>query len=144
MLPLKWWSVWRKYLILLISWMTRSNYLPQCCQASILMFEYALIPLLQWLIGLSLSFDDDLTSSVWFWLRPILSYTFGALWILPLFCLSRVINIFWFQDVANSTIKGRIISMNFPTLVADTLYSFVIQLLFLLQVRVNCRSFVVN
>lgn len=103
-------------------------------QASIILFEYILIPILQYLISLSLGSESGLTNTVWFWLRPLLSYTFGGLWILPLFCLSRVINIFWFQDVANSAFRGRIRSMNFPTLVADTLYSLVIQALFLLQV----------
>ena len=98
------------------------------------MFEYLLIPMLQFLISLSLGSESGLTNTVWFWLRPLLSYTFGGLWILPLFCLSRVINIFWFQDVANSAFRGRIRSMSFPTLVADTLYSLVIQALFLLQV----------
>jgi etoposide-induced 2.4 mRNA len=76
---------------------------------------------------------------VWYFLRPLLSYTFGGLWILPLFCLSRVINVFWFQDVANSAFRGRFRSMDFPTLVADTVYSLVIQALFLLQV--NSYSF---
>ena len=103
-------------------------------QASIILFEYMLIPMLRILISLSLGSESGLTQTVWFWLRPLLSYTFGGLWILPLFCLSRVINIFWFQDVANSAFRGRIRSMNFPTLVADTLYSLVIQALFLLQV----------
>jgi len=95
------------------------------------------MPLVQWLLTLLLGPESGLTSQVWYYLLPILSYTFGGLWILPLFCLSRVINVFWFQDVADSAFKGKFKAMDLPTLVADTVYSLVIEALFLLQVGLH-------
>ncbi len=41
---------------------------------------------------------------VWWWMDYVLSVTFHILWVLPLFCLSKVINSFWFQ-VSNSTLR---------------------------------------
>ena len=36
-------------------------------------------------------------SSVWGWMKPMLSYMFGTLWVLPIFLLSRAVSSLWFQ-----------------------------------------------
>ena len=35
-------------------------------------------------------------SVVWLWIEPIMSYTFGSLWVIPLFWLSKILNSLWF------------------------------------------------
>ena len=32
----------------------------------------------------------------WMWIEPIMSYTFGSLWVIPLFWLSKILNSLWF------------------------------------------------
>jgi len=71
---------------------------------------------------------------VWSWLHPILSYTFGAFWVLPLFVISRFVNAFWFQDIAECTFRGKSQSARSVSFfIADTLFSLIIQALFLIQ-----------
>lgn len=50
----------------------------------------------------TISFSVILTSKsssdsiVWLWIEPIMSYTFGSLWVIPLFWLSKILNSLWF------------------------------------------------
>lgn len=103
---------------------------------SITFFEYALLPalrlMLQWVFGA----DAGHASYVWSWMQPVLSLLFGMVWVMPLFVLSRVVNSLWFQDIANSAYKfrkGRPQTIGISKLIADTLFSLVVQLLFLVQ-----------
>lgn len=83
-------------------------------------------------------FDGSETHSiVWSWISSILSWTFNALWILPLFVLSKIINSLWFQDIADAAYKrtrGRPqLIPSFGRIIADILFSLLLQSLFLIQ-----------
>ncbi|KAF4524334.1 hypothetical protein B566_EDAN015887 [Ephemera danica] len=111
----------------------------QCCALnggvfwlSILVFEYVLLPVVRFVLQI-LGTDKF----VWSWIQPLLSWTFGAVWVLPLFLLSKAINSLWFQDIADSAYRysrGRPLMMSsFSKLIADMLFSILVQALFLVQ-----------
>ncbi|XP_043242390.1 etoposide-induced protein 2.4-like isoform X2 [Amphibalanus amphitrite] len=106
---------------------------------SLLLFEYAVLPALR--LGVRLAFGAGALSSdrwsVWMILNLILTYTFSALWVLPIFGISKIINCIWFQDIADTAYRssqGRASSqLSVSILVADTLFSIFAQALFLIQ-----------
>lgn len=113
----------------------------QCCAwnggvfwMSILLFNYMLLPSLQWMTSLMSGSTD--TGVIWSWMGPMLSWTFNSLWILPLFVLSKIVNCFWFADIADAAYRksrGRPQLPNISIFIADMLFSLVIQIFFLLQ-----------
>ena len=76
----------------------------QCCAlnggvfwASILVFEGGLLPFLKYLLSIIFGHSPGMGMTVWSWTKPFLSLTFGTVWVLPLFLLSRIVNSLWFQ-----------------------------------------------
>lgn len=76
----------------------------QCCLlnggvfcGSILLFDHLLLPFLLLILRLILGSSSTYTQFYWTWINLLLSWTFNALWVLPLFTLSKVINCLWFQ-----------------------------------------------
>lgn len=76
----------------------------QCCAlnggvfwASILIFECGLLPLLKYLLQIIFGHSPSMGLIVWSWTKPFLSLTFGTVWVLPLFLLSKIVNSLWFQ-----------------------------------------------
>ncbi|KAJ8299530.1 hypothetical protein KUTeg_023590 [Tegillarca granosa] len=113
----------------------RNKFKEQKPAENILLFNGVLLPFLQWLT--ELFFGDASTHSyVWGWIGPLLSWTFSALWILPLFILSKIVNCLWFQDIADAVYiksRGRPQLLNISVLIADLLFSVLLQALFLIQ-----------
>lgn len=115
----------------------------QCCllnggvfMLSILLFEYGVLPGLNFFLSYLFS-NSGTVSTVWGWMKPSLSLLFHSFWVAPLFLLSKIVNSLWFQDIADSAYKFRkgrpqLIS-SISKLIADTLISLLIQVLFLLQ-----------
>ena len=61
-------------------------------------------------VGL-ISGDSALESSyVWYWMRPAVSCLFGALWVLPLYWISKPLNSLWFQ-VINDLLQKNLIKI---------------------------------
>lgn len=64
---------------------------------SILIFEYALLPGVKYLVTIIFGHDPGVAHNVWAWMQPFLSMTFRMIWVLPLFLLSKLVNSLWFQ-----------------------------------------------
>jgi len=118
----------------------------QCCALnggvfllSIFAFNGLILPLIETLLRIGFGFGGQLRAAtwVWSWTSPVLSATFSALWILPLFVLSKFVNCLWFQDIADAAYKysrGRPqLLSSISKLIADMLFSMVIQAFFLVQ-----------
>nr|CAG4634795.1 EOG090X06IP [Alona affinis] len=109
---------------------------------SIFAFNGVVLPFIEALLTFGFSFGGQLDAAkwVWSWTSPVLSYTFSALWILPLFVLSKFVNCFWFQDIADAAYKysrGRPqLLSSISKMIADMLFSIVIQSLFLVQAMI--------
>lgn len=101
---------------------------------SLLFFDYFLLPVLKTIIMYFLG-----ESTVWNLIQFILVQTFQVVWVLPLFVLSKIINALWFQDIADSAYKYRkgrpTLIPNISKLIADVLFSLLVQTLFLIQVN---------
>ncbi|RVE49655.1 hypothetical protein evm_005712 [Chilo suppressalis] len=104
---------------------------------SILVFEYALLPAVKYLVTIVFGHNPGVAHNVWAWMQPFLSMTFRMIWVLPLFLLSKLVNSLWFQDIADSAYRHRRGRPQFMSsvskIIADSLFSLLVQALFLVQ-----------
>ncbi|XP_018327393.1 etoposide-induced protein 2.4 homolog isoform X2 [Agrilus planipennis] len=116
----------------------------QCCALnggvfllSILLFEWGLLPSLNFVLQKIFGKDSFMGNLVWSWMEPILSFTFKTFWVVPLFLLSKVVNSLWFQDIADSAYKysrrRHQFMQSISKLLADSIFSIIVQTLFLIQ-----------
>ncbi|KAG5674333.1 hypothetical protein PVAND_004308 [Polypedilum vanderplanki] len=110
----------------------------QCCALngglfllSLLFFYHLLLPFLEAIIT---HFTDP---SIWSYINITLSWIFSCIWVVPLFLLSKVFNFFWFQDIADATYEfrrgKRTLLPSISLLLADVIFSLIVQTLFILQ-----------
>ncbi|KAF7266797.1 EI24 domain-containing protein tank [Rhynchophorus ferrugineus] len=104
---------------------------------SVLIFEYVLLPGLDKLFVFLFGDETFLNKVIWCWIKYILLLIYKTLWLVPMFIISKIINAFWFQDIADSAYRysrGRPVS--FPSiseLFADSIFSIFVQILFTIQ-----------
>eukprot|EP00116_Pleurobrachia_bachei_P007757 sb/3468019/ len=73
------------------------------------------------------------------WLSLVLQTLFRLLWVLPLYLISRLLNVFWFQEIADMVYKAvkrnktRNVAPSISAIIADIVYSVVVQSVFLIQ-----------
>ncbi|XP_012229070.1 etoposide-induced protein 2.4 homolog [Linepithema humile] len=116
----------------------------QCCAlngavlgVSIYIFDSGLLPLVKYLLTIIFGHSPGMGLIVWSWIQPFLSLIFSTIWVLPLFLLSKIVNSLWFQDIADSAYRYRqgrpLLLSSVSKLIADTLFSIFVQMLFLGQ-----------
>ncbi|XP_065056130.1 etoposide-induced protein 2.4 homolog [Rhopilema esculentum] len=131
--------------------------LMQCCflnggvfLLSVVMFENYLIPVAKYLaqkIFMILTSRSSNDNRVWLLIEPIMAYTFGSLWVIPLFWLSKILNSIWFLEIADVAYRrkhGRPLTSILASrtdsvfkylskMMSDFLFSIVIEIIFLFQ-----------
>lgn len=130
----------------------------QCCilnggifWMSIFLFENYIIPGLQsfthFVFNVLSGTAPQQSLWLWRWMGPFLSYLFSALWVLPLYWLSKPLNSLCYQEIADSayrhtrgrplgflaTFRNKSLSSHISKTVADFFFSFLLQLFFLVQ-----------
>jgi hypothetical protein len=108
--------------------------------ASIVFFESILLPSIQAVLYLVFGNSSEHADKLWTsYTLPVLSFTFSALWVLPFFLLSKIVNAIWFQDIADSAFRssrGRPQMMSsISVMIADTVFSLVVESIFLVQAK---------
>jgi len=107
---------------------------------SIVLFESFLLPLVQTILYILLAGSQSRADSLWSYTEPVLSVAFSTLWVLPFFLLSKVVNAIWFQDIADLAFRstqGRpVANLSISLMIADTVFSIVVEMIFLVQGKV--------
>lgn len=105
--------------------------------ASIMLFDYGILPFLNFVLQMIFGENTSTSGTIWSWTRPFLVCIFQAIWVMPLFLLSKCVNCLWFQDIADNAYRysrGRPqIAEGLSKRIADSIFSIVVQTLFLVQ-----------
>merc|ERR1719312_36525 len=107
---------------------------------SLILFENLLLPLVQTMLYIILAGSQERADALWSYTQPVLSVAFSTLWVLPFFLLSKIVNAIWFQDIADLAFRssqGRpLVNLSISVMIADTVFSIVGEIIFLLQGKV--------
>ena len=119
---------------------------------SMMLFESYIVPAVTFTmtyVTMTLMNTHDQQSTLWTWLEPTMKYTFKYLWVIPLFWLCKLLNCFWFVEIADVAYRqkhGRpVLSLlsskdsMFKVLsktMADFLFSILVETLFLVQSQI--------
>jgi len=105
--------------------------------ASIILFQNVVLPAVRLMVNI---FTIGSSDTIWQYTEPVLSFAFNTLWVLPFFLLSKIVNAIWFQDIADLAFQSSdgkaIVNLSISIMLADTVFSIVVECLFLLQAKV--------
>ena len=97
---------------------------------SLMFFDWIIVPIV-------MSVAPTETSH---WIDMTLTAVFRVLWVLPLYLISRLLNVFWYQEIADLVYlsvrhsrTSRDQRASIAELIADIVYSVVVQCVFLVQ-----------
>ncbi|XP_025100311.1 etoposide-induced protein 2.4 homolog isoform X2 [Pomacea canaliculata] len=102
------------------------------CLLSLLLFYNLLLPCLAWMFDAASSDDDH----IWNQLVFVLGFVFQSCWVMPLLSLSRLVNLLWFQDIADAAyikLRGKPQLPSFSLIIADLAFGFILQMFFSIQ-----------
>merc|ERR1719468_799983 len=104
---------------------------------SIIIFQNLVLPSVKLAVNIFTAGSSD---TLWLYTEPVLSLAFNTLWVLPFFLLSKIVNAIWFQDIADLAFRssqGRpLVNLSISVMIADTVFSIVVEIIFLLQGKV--------
>ncbi|XP_017772193.1 PREDICTED: etoposide-induced protein 2.4 homolog isoform X2 [Nicrophorus vespilloides] len=107
---------------------------------SVLLFEFLILPLINIMIVSTFGEDIMMSNKYWELTKTLLTIFYQTTWVLPLLLLSKIVNCLWFQDIADKAYKysrGRpLINQSISRIVADSIFSILVQVLFLLQATI--------
>jgi len=107
---------------------------------SLLFFENIFLPCMQSALTLFLAGSRQRAELLWNYTEPVLTVAFSTLWVLPFYLLSKIVNAIWFQDIADLAFRssqGRpLVSLSISVMIADTVFSLVVEVIFLVQGKV--------
>lgn len=96
---------------------------------SLMIFDWILVPVVMLIAP----------SETSHWIDLIITAVFRVLWVLPLYLISRLLNVFWYQEIADLVYKSvkksrsRALTSSISETIADIIYSVVVQCVFLVQ-----------
>lgn len=130
----------------------------QCCflnggvlLLSVMVFERYIVPAVKYIMMMMVGLvmvGNGPQSSLWSWMEPTMNYIFKYLWVVPLFWLCKILNIFWFVEIADVAYRkkfGRPVSSLLSSkdsifkvlskTMADFVFSINVEVCFLLQAQ---------
>ncbi|CAF0998430.1 unnamed protein product [Rotaria sp. Silwood1] len=104
-----------------------------------LCFNYLFLPVFRRLFNTLAGLDSSSSSRPLLIIQHILTYTFNFLWLIPAFIISKLVNSYWFRDIADVVYKKltkhkqTLPALSFSRAISDITFSIIMQIFFVIQ-----------